>query len=565
MDAAPPQHFAYSDRPEAYLRYARGTARQQRRYARALETAPLPLGDYALLQQLTGLLAFCEDLTEAGLARVVHDEDEDDEEAGPVSYARLIEEAMAKLGVETGVGGATEAPVETAPVLQVALRWHDAVCARRQPMTGLYARCLMLSWTAFCKLFYLVVYEDTALYRLMQQRRAADYEYCARVQLAENVVISAASVARYTVNELWNSLQLCVPSLYKHAFTSHQKTYLYALFFRYCELLCAQQTPAELTRVLDNPLFVRFGRAPAHNDDNSDDEEEEDSDDSDSSSSSDDESSDSAEEEEYEAYQQLLVPLDARCSLRAAYLIEGQLAFLGQLKRVSFSETLAAHALAAPLRVTVEAEAAECETRWRECVGEVALHGDLKRFVREAFKSQLVALYVYHGEMERYRMRWPQANCQPCDVLALLRPSDNLAAGRVLELAPAQLLAEPALYERELVLLTKCATLQWLSYRGEAQAAKIDAAFLLEELAPLDTIDSHIAALLEGGGRGQMPLLLRLVRVYYVAAGDGRLYRTERFVEAYLLWLQLLVQGRHFAMRNAPPRLKSCLQHFIVT
>lgn len=598
-----PGRLYYRNEEEVYLPYSRTGPNYQSRYAEAAGRAELPRGNKALLQHLTAFHRFAEDVMDEVFDRVVYPPLADESErpwqqhTGPESYARLVQEAMAKLSAPSPqqTKSVTMRQVDTNAVLQIAWEWHKAICARGEAMTGLYAHCFMLSWTAFCKFFYLVIYENEALYSVIRTRRGEEYDYCRHVNREENVIITDSVILDYRVNEVWNSLQQIVPSLYRNTFTSHMKTYLYALFFRYCDIMWRQQDEADLVRIMDNPLFVKFSRDHYHQNsqhESGGSDEEEETEDSDVYVTESDSESDSTsgggggggedeeEAEAYEAYQSVTVPLSESCSLKSAYFFEGQLIFFSQLKRVSFSETLAGLCESNPLilRQRLSAETLEqCRQAVKEMVGDVALHPELKKFVKEAFKSAVVPLYLYHGETERFRAHWPYANNHAFDVLSMFRPNDNMEATKMLDMTAAQMLVDDARYEKEIVLLAKCCTALWLEHEMSETAVrvKINKWFIIEEQVSLDKIDKRIGAILERQHQQQqhqqrhtnersVPLLLRLVRIYYVAH-EGAVYRTQNYAEAFLLWMQLLVTQGHVQRNHLHQKIKSCLRHFIIT
>jgi len=567
----------YDTGREEYLGYGPPTSDRQDRYAKAVVEGELPLGNKALLCQLTEFLLFIEELTDAVYERVreMGEEDEDEEEDGVVDYGKMIRDAVAKLS--RGESTVTSPTVHTVTMMGVAWRWHNEICERGRPipeqkdrqheaMTGLYAHCFMLSWTAFCKLFHLSIYENRDLYRSIRTQRAEQYAYCKQVSEKENVIISQAPLLSYTVNEVWNSLQQIVPSLYVHPFTPDMKTYLYALFFRYCDILCTKQV--DLRRIMDNPLFVKFQKEELSQESDVDDTEEDSEEDEDSDEESDE---DDDEEEAYDAYKRVNVPLDETCSLRSAYLYEGQLAFFSQLKRILLSERLAQLQEGDPLileEALTEEGTVDGKESFTEFVRVISLHPVLKGFVKEGYMRTVISLSIYHGETERYRMRWPYAACQPMDVLSIFRPNDNMTAMRALTLTAEEILADQTLYEKNAVLITKFATLAWLSSKGEQKAMQtsekecaLAGCFIMEELVSLNHIDEMVASL-DSDGVG-MPILLRMVRLYYVIRGTS-IYRTPHFVEAYLLWLSLLVQDGFILRKNIHPKVKSCLDYFIV-
>lgn len=621
----------YVRQEEAYLRYDRKTEYPQKKYEREAPAAELPHSDFSLLAHLTEFMAFIEDLTDSVLRRVQYapfemrpegDQQEEifgeGDEDGPSFYAQLVEEAQQKLAQQqdsiasqNGRGikknKKKDMPVNVALMVEVAWRWHNEVSLRRKPTTGLHAYCIMLSWAAFCKLFYLVVYENEQLYRLIKTHRATQYQYCVQVSAQENVIISSACLGMYSVQEVWLSLQQIVPSLYRNSFTPHMKTYLYALFFRYCDMMCTQQRAPRTT--FDNPIFVKFtepreksesstssneedldsssengnGGSSSSSSNNSSSEEEEDSVDSEDEQ----EEEDLDDEDDYDYYKKVLVPLSPTYSLRSAYFFEGQLIFLSQLKRILFSEALVSLCEQAPLRMSSgqrpgPRDMQRCEKSLCRMLSTLFVHKDLKQYIKEDFKAKLLSLYVYHGEAERFRARWPHASANPSDILAMLRPGDNQHALRIFKMTAQQMLAEPAKYEREMVLMTKCATRQWLySTVGKADLVdSIDAHFMMEELATLHEIDLRVATvkgLIESNTMEEfdiqedqpsrpLPLLLRLVGQYYVSHGlTGRLYQTTNFTEAYMIWLQLLCSGGTLSRtRHMHVDVKSCLSQFKV-
>ncbi len=549
------------------MAYDSAVPHAQKRFAERLARVELPRSNTVLLRQLTALHRFAEDVMDSVLARVEHDLL--DECTGPESYARLVQQAMARLGKKT-----TEGEVSTGAMLQVAWQWHKTVCQRNEHITGVYAHCYMLSWSAFCKFFYLVLYENAEMYHIIATRRADQYEYCHQVNAEENVVVTDAVILHYTVNQVWNSLQQIVPSLYRYRYTSDMKTYLYALFYRYCDIMWRRQDD-DLKRVLNNPLFVKF--APVDESDESSEyytgseseEWDEDSDEEEDSLEDDEEAEEEEETEPYEAYQNVTVPLGDGCSLRSAYFFQGQLVFFSQLKRVSFSETLRTLTDANPL-ILARPLTSEQSTRCREAVlqmcGETAVRDELKKFVKNAFKTTVVPLYLYHGEMERFRAQWPHANNHAFDVLSMFRPNDNVEATKMLEMTAGQLLADDARYEKEVVLLLKCCLKESLQHEMGTTAIRdtVEQCLVMEEQVSLDVIDEHIGAILQrqqSRDGTSPPVLIRLVGYYYVECG-GALYRTDRYAEAVLLWLNLLVAARLIGRKHLHVKLKSCLSLF---
>jgi hypothetical protein len=354
---------------------------------------------------------------------------------------------------------------------------------------------------------------DSEVYGALRQFRAEDYPFCMMVSREENVTISSRPIIEYSVKEVRNSVRLIMSSLYRHPYTTAMKNYFYALFFRYCDLFSSQQS--DLRRVLDNPLY--YSLIPT----NVMDEEEEEEDD-----------------EEYDAYKRITLPLDEVYQLKSEYLFEGELLFSRQLRRMMLSNQLIQQSETNPLILTNpinDVTMQKCSLAIMETFCELVIHKELKKFINEDFKRSIISLYMFHGETERFVRQWPSSASQPGDVLAITRPNDLLQANNIQKMNLADILKAGELYTKEIVFITKCITHRWISYESkENNAHRIDAAFMIEQLVTLDDIDEVLDS--EG-----LPCLLSLIQTYYVVY-RGAVYKTIEFIEAYMIWLSILIK-----------------------
>ena len=505
-------------------------------YAAACQSVEhLPQGDLVLLKQLREFVRFVEDLIVAVNAWL---DARDQRQAGHSALAlAILQEEQRRLS--GGGGGDDDAPpVSVVDMLGVAWFWHKVVRQRNQPVTGLYANALLLSWTAYCKLFHLYVVSDTERYEQLRTMTADQFAYCGLVSEHCNVVVSHALVLHYRVSELWAAVRRIVPSLYLCCFHPEMKRYVHALFFRYCDLFCAQQD--QLDYVLDNPLFYarctvaeeRAARA------------------------------DVPDTEQYDAYRSISVRLSAQHVLKSEYFYEGELLFFFQLGRLRLSELLHEQYADDPIILTQRADHEQMKrsnTTLLRMLSELVVHPYLKTYVVEPFRRTIMSLYMYHGERERYVRRNPTAACEVNDILATCRPNDHMQAVVMQKATLGDIIAK--LCEREIILIAKYVTHRWIEHEEVREHAAIDAAFVIEELASLVELEALVTRNEEH--KTEVPVLLKLVHTYYVMY-RGAVYKSVRFIDAYLVWLSLLVnKAQLLGTSHLPELIRPELQYFV--
>jgi hypothetical protein len=374
--------------------------------------------------------------------------------------------------------------------------------------------------------------------------RAQDYAHFQRASAQHTIEITSLPIAMYTLQDLWVSVRLIVTAtFYSEPYCAAMKRYFFALFYRYCELLSVAQSDAEL--IVDNPLFI--GQAPPANGTNGEEEVDE------------EEEANLDSEDAYNAYKRLTIPLTPTFSLSSAYIYDGQSLFYSQLHRIILSDRLDTLRRIAPLllREPLDAtSAAQCEQAWLQTLNAVCQDLELGQFVLTDFKCELMRLHLYHGEVEQYKRHFPRSQASPNEVMRTLRGSDHAAALQIHVTPLAELLARSAEYERECLFLTRQTTARWFAFRRVKAHATLMELFQLEQLCALDALDS---ATLRTEREG--PLFLALMRQYYVVDGS-QVYRSSSYVQAYLLWLNRLVQRELIALSHIHPTLRPCIRLF---
>ena len=527
----------YSKQEESYLAY-QGVA-QLWQYADDARQATLPDEALALLRHTSGFAEFVEQLL---VLRLVEDPVPETEDAG--HYDWLDEEAPTE-EPEDDDARATALAIDAQEMLGVAWRWHTDIAGRAQPMTGHYAHAFFMSWVSVAQLFYLS--HETEPQRLDELRRwrAQDYTHYQRVAAAHTIEISALPLSMYSLQDLWVAVRLIVDSsFYRDAYSQDMKRYFYALFYRYCELISAAQSDIEL--VVDNPMFI------AHQGARDPDE-------------AGNEDTDLEDEDTYNAYKKISIPLTATLSLSSAYVYDGQTLFYSQFYRLLLSDRLATLCTVSPLRLRTPLTAegtAQCMAAWQTMLKAVCQDPELAQFVLTDFKCQLQQLHLHHGETEQYKRHYPRSQASPNEVLRLMRASDHQAvlqihATPLLEILKRHCEQEDGTqYEHEVFYMTRQATARWFAFRNTKGHKALMEFFVMEQLVSLEQLD----ALTLRGAR-EPPLLLSLMRVYYVVEGEY-VYRASDFVHAHLLWLSRLWQRGLIEAQHIHPALRPCIPLF---
>lgn len=499
----------YSKSEESYLKYNEG---QLLEYAVEVQSAILPSDLFALLKQTSHFASFVETLL---VARMAADDEPED------AFSWLDNEV-------TAIRPDGEASlIDLGEMLSVAWRWHSDVVARRLPLQGHYASVMFLGWSSFCQLFYLCAQSDETRLAQLRHWPAQDYAFYQKMALQHTIEITNLPISLYSCNDLWCSVRLITTTgLYTQPYTVELKQYFYALFYRYCELISAEQ--GDISIIMDNPLFVT--ELPKQESD------------------------------------KLIIPLNDQLALCSEYVYDGQSLFYSQLYRISLSDRL--ETLYDSGAMILQHQPDEETTRlsqkaWLEMLRTVFKDKLLGQFIVTDFKQNILRLHLYHGETEQYRRLWPDNKADPSEVLSLLRPDDHLAAMAIQALPLMEVAAkyekEPSVVENEMVYLTKQVTERWLASRNvQGHKTRLAPLFQMEQLTTLELLDEWTLR-----EQGDPPLLLGLMHLYYVVSGP-RLFRTENFTYAYLVWLQLLMEQHLVSLNDIPPTLHECIGLFSV-
>jgi hypothetical protein len=397
------------------------------------------------------------------------------------------------------------------------------------------------------------------------------------------------------------------------------RLYIYALFFRYGDLLSVQQDATIVDDVFDNPLFITFHSVPQlmgvdaeeaelaeealHRAKMLEQEEEDGGGD------------ESAYLDEFDAYKKIGIAANRSYTINNEFLYQGEALFYHQLRRLKISGDLTRYHLEQhPEKelITINYEKHRMKRldfikfamdKWCAMCASIAVDKYLRKPVIEKYTVTRVEMHLFHGERERYKRQYPESNCEANDILTAARPlvmnainsnqkvvladliiafkNEYLAGveyqfGSILSKLPASEYEKEALekgldhwctfnFEQEALLLTKLITKLFFQFHNVTEVRNMDNAFLLEELVSLERIEETVflkrkAKLNDNGERKKgckvWPIFLKLIRVYYVIDKESnRVFKSLFFVEAFLVWLA--ISERQGLLRNGEDNHKA--------
>lgn len=439
--------------------------------------------------------------------------------------------------------------IDLAPIFELSWNWFLEIDGMRGDFTGRLANARLLSWAQCCILFHLTIYSgdkesDSVLHKRIRGK-ASEFCYCGMLLSKDsNVVITDSVINKFSLDEMWMSMRLIIPTLYQNPYDVDMKDYFYALFFRYASFLTMPQKG--LDKLMDNPKFYRKFM-PTEGDDEEDSGDE--------------------EEEAFDEYKKQEIPIGEGYFLTSEYFYEGELLFVSQMRRFFLSTELTKcsdeyrfifREPPTKNRLVVVRQSLE------KMVREVSVDGQLRQSVNEEFKKHCLSLYLYHGEAERFKRMYPNMNTRASEILAQARPADLKHATEVITSTITDLIKKPGM-EKEMVLATKIVTRDFLRHDGNKKADAIDKSFVLEELVSLDQLETLIdlALVRKKSPVRSPPLLVKLMSTYYVIH-EGFLNKSLDFGENYLIWLAILVHRLEWIRPNKiHPSICEFIKYFV--
>lgn len=479
------KRLRYNKPEEFYLKYNN----QPEIYLKEATTNCLPLNNIVLLKQMTGWAQFIEAL----MIRI------------PICFSleNLMKEETVFDRIDLGI------------VLNIAWRWHTDIIMRKQALTSHYAYAYLMSWSCFCQTFFLTVHEDMERSHELQMWPAQKYQFYQEMSRLYNIEISDDPISKYNVTDLWDSMKfVIIHGAYTIPYSIDMKRYIHALFYRYCSFLTIEEDNLEL--VMDNPLFIQ------EPDDNII-------------------KKNGNEDEAYDAYKFITIPVKKDQHLTSSYIFEGELLFYHQFYRITLSDILFTFYENDPIileSIPTEENDQHHKLVWYQFMSAICEHSRLQQYIVNDFKKDMLYLYLYHGEKERFIRTWPEANADPNDILNQTRASDQMMALEIQKMIPLSIVTaykEKGLYEKEVVFITFCAIKRWFAYKVYKKYRELDTLLIMEEFYSINEINLMI---LREKSKDK-PMILRLASTCYVINGS-QVYKTILFIDALFLWINLM-------------------------
>lgn len=518
--------------------------------------------------------------------------EEDDDDYIPENVNAPISRGVME-SIESDESERILARIEFGRISQTLLEWHKDIVSRGEAMTSTYAVCYFVSWGAFCRSFHMNICSNEERIKPYITRTASEFVYCQKVGEYYNVILSSAPVCEYKDTVLWNSIRRIFSSLYTFRYSNEMKEYVFALFFRYCDLLSIQQHDAEKT--FENPLFAEHHQptkslnyTPTHSFSHTSNllaEEEERA-----TVRSEEEEEQESEEEEleaiYNAFKSIDISVNDNYSINNEFAFQGQPLFCPQLERLFLSAKLSKNknliSIAYTKSLSRNGFLRGAMESWAKMCATVGEDGLLTTVVISEFRTKIMPMHLYHGEEARFKRESPEASCEARDILTNFRPVEmtHINKTQIMTIRSIVMTHKKDFLlklkewesnggsneaniefidnELEAILLTHICTMRWLEMKEMKQIKRLDACFVLEEMTDIEDIHS----LFYNPEKRKIPVLLKLMRIYYVIdVKKSKLYKTVFFVEAYFLWLTLCLRAKLFTFQQLPPELTPLLKN----
>jgi len=555
----------YEEASEPYLVYT--GAERLLEYQEKMIVFVLPSHVEFLLKHMEGVCHFLDDIYEALYEREKEEEGADHFEVLFAAYDEAHEQAVIRRN-------ATLSMLNLPLIASTLLQWHNDIVTRKGvTTTGAYAVCYFLSWGVYTRSFHLTVSLQSEKLSLYAYGSAKEHLYCEIVSKRSNVVITDAQLIDYSVDQLWISMRLITPSLYTYPFSLPMRNYVYALFFRYADLLGMEQDDS--VDIFDNTRFF----TPLQQQQQQQEEDIEGHDD-------------------FDDYKKLNVCANGSYNIHSDFVYEGELLFFNQLYRLQLSTDLMRYHERAESKIRIVytpklnrlAFIRIALDQWSEALIILTRDTQYKESLVTRYTHTRTDMHLCHGDRERHKRAFPNSACDARDVLLEARPLEmdhvtrsqamvlgdliqcfkrNYTAviencgGGVNEDYEGHVLQEGGEswmvveYEQEALLLTRICTRLFMEYHKVKGLHRMDDAFIFEELVSLQRIEEVFFL----GKTTSWPVFLKLMRHYYVMDTVTRkVFKSVFFVEAYFVWLSLCLRNKVITTGAIHPKLLDLTQ-----
>lgn len=554
----------YEETVEAYLEYHGDLLA----YQNEMFAFVIPSMSQFLLKHMHALNAFLDDIYASLYEKECTRAKEDTADRFALLYAEYDEVEEERIALRDSILN----QLELSLIYNTVFRWHGDVMTRKgEPMTGAYAVAYFASWGACARTFHLFICSSPDKIPFYAERTAKEHPYCQIASKRAHVIVSVAPLIEYSVDDLWNGVRIITSTLYQYNFSPSMRAYMYALFFRYADLLASEQPEDKVYAVFNNPLFV------IHNEElpiMGEDEEE--------------------YNDAFDAFKKLSISANSSYSLHNDFMYEGEAIFYHQLYRIKLSDDLIRYHRAPNVAITIRYTQQikrndilkATVVQWHAMCSAVAKNTFLRQTLVEMYTNTRTDMHLYHGDKERYKREFPTSAADARDILQEARPlemaaivsTQSVVLGDLLNafkkeymVSYAELFNEgdvgiieervfnegdegwmTATYEQEALLLTKLSTFLYFQLQLVKRYKSMTDAFMLEELCTLQEIEERVFL----HKKKEWPTFLKLMRIYYVIdTVTDKVFKSLFFAEAYFVWLCLSLRSELIKEDSLPPEL----------
>lgn len=540
-------------------------------YEKAMGEFVMPSTSEFLLQHLHALHAFLDAIYEALYDR----ECEKLKAEGTDRFSMLYEAYDEAREEEIDIRNAILDMLQYDKIYNTVFRWHGDIMTRQgEAMTGAYAVSYFSSWGACARSFHLFICSFPDKMPLYANTNASEHAYCQMTSKRANVVVSDAAIIDYGVDDLWNSMRIITPTLYLYSFSPSMRTYIYAIFLRYADLVSTQQADEDFESAFDNPLSA----GPTAISEEEGQEEEID--------------------DTFDAFKKLSIRANESYSINNEFLYEGEAIFYHQLYRIQISSDLIRYHKRKEVPILVDYVKLKVKRvdmlklmleKWYAMCVTVSKDTFLKQTLIEKYTNMRAEMHLYHGDRERYKRNFPNSAADARDILQEARVLEMTAINNTQSMVLADLftvfrnaystafqeLAHDGStkfeervfavgdegwatinYEQEVLLLTKLSTQLYFELQRVKECKGVQEAFILEEMSTLQSIEERVFLKRSSDSKKVWPLFLKLMRIYYVIdTKSERVFKSLFFAEAYFVWLCLSLRAKLIEEHSLHPEL----------
>lgn len=121
----------------------------------------------------------------------------------------------------------------TNKILSIIWCWHKNIRERYEKINDeLFCYSYIFSWTNVCRMMFIDLYQEENM-----EKSGEEFNFIKNISKFDKIIITQNKIKNYTLKELWQSIVLLWPCLYKYSYSIDMKDYFNLLYFKYCSIL----------------------------------------------------------------------------------------------------------------------------------------------------------------------------------------------------------------------------------------------------------------------------------------------------------------------------------------